>query len=57
MKRTYSLSDLRSMLIYAEARCFDNDWLVRMDARKEVETLKRKISNAEKREAKIRITT
>lgn len=39
------------MLVFAQAREFDSDWIVRMQARKDVETLKRRIASAEKRES------
>lgn len=51
MKKT-TLEDLRRMLVLAQAREFDPDWIVRMQARKDVETLKRRVVAAERQEGK-----
>lgn len=45
-------ASLEMQLASAEARCYDNDWIVRMNARKEVETLKKRLANAKRREQK-----
>ena len=48
-----SLIQLENQLVYSEARCYDNDWIVRMEGRKEVEALMPRIERMKKRIAKI----
>lgn len=48
MKRSLSLDHLRAMLANAELRTFDTDFVVRMQARKDVEKLKAQIARRER---------
>ena len=43
------LTKLHQQLVFAEARALDPNWIVRMDGRKEVAEIKRKIEQAERR--------
>ncbi len=51
MKTT--LDDLRQMLICAEVRLYDSDFVVRMGARKDVDDLKKRIARAERAARKL----
>ena len=51
MKRS-TLEELKQMLVYAECRAYDSDWMVRMQGRKDVEELSKRIAAMEKRKQK-----
>ena len=50
--RGKSVADLERMRVYAQARAYDNDWLIRDRGRRDVEAIDKALKNARKREAK-----
>lgn len=50
--RGKSVAALEQMRVYAEARAYDDDWLVRDRGRRDVEAIDKSLANARKREAK-----
>jgi hypothetical protein len=48
-----SLADLERMLVYAQARAYDDNWLVRMDGRKDVAKLEKQIARLRRKQPKV----
>jgi hypothetical protein len=50
--RGRSVRELEQMRVYAQARAYDNDWMVRQQGREDVKDIDKALANARRREAK-----
>lgn len=51
MAKKVSLGELKVQLVYAEARAYDNDFIMRLQARDDIKRLKTRIARREREEA------
>ncbi len=55
MPKKQTIESLRQQLVYAEARAYDNDFIVRMKGRDDAERLRKAIRRLELKERKINL--